>query len=56
MNIDTGITHLRQASEEARRELSDARRNLSVAQATYEKAWKAERAAMLAYVEAIEIA
>lgn len=47
---DNAITHLRQAGEETRRALSDARRNLSVAQAAYEKAWKAERAVFLAYV------
>ena len=54
MKIDTEITRLRQARDETQRALSDARRNLSAAQAAYAKARKAERAALLAYVEAME--
>lgn len=54
MKTDTKITRLRQARDETQRVLSDARRNLSAAQAAYAKARKAERAALLAYVEAME--
>ena len=56
MNTDTEITRLRQARDETQRALSDARRNLSAAQAAYAKARKAERAALLRYVEAMEAA
>ena len=51
---DTKITRLRQARDQTQRALSDARRNLSIAQAAYAKARKAERAALLRYVEAME--
>lgn len=51
---DTEIARLRQARDETLRALSDARRNLSAAQAAYAKARKAERAALTAYVEAME--
>lgn len=51
---DTTITRLRQTRDETQQALSDARRNLSAAQAAYAKARKAERAALLDYVEAME--
>ena len=51
---DTKITRLRQARDQTQRALSDARRSLSAAQAAYAKARKAERAALLRYVEAME--
>lgn len=51
---DAEITRLRQTRDETERALSDARRNLSSAQAAYAKARKAERAALMAYVEAME--
>ena len=54
MNTDAEITRLRQSRDETQRVLSDARRNLSIAQAAYAKARKAERAALLRYVEAME--
>ncbi len=54
MNTDAEITRLRQSRDETQRVLSDARRNLSAAQAAYAKARKAERAALLRYVEAME--
>lgn len=54
MGTDAEITRLRQARDETERVLSDARRNLSAAQAAYVKARKAERAALLRYVEAME--
>ena len=54
MQSGTEIIRLRQARDETQRALSDARRNLSAAQAAYAKARKAERAALLAYVEAME--
>ena len=54
MKTDAEITRLRQARDETQRALSDARRNLSAAQAAYAKARKAERAALLRYVEAME--
>ena len=54
MKTDAEITRLRQARDETQRVLSDARQNLSAAQAAYAKARKAERAALLAYVEAME--
>ena len=54
VKTDTEITRLRQARDETQRALSDARRNLSAAQTAYAKARKAERAALLQYVEAME--
>lgn len=54
INTDAEITRLRQSRDETQRVLSDARRNLSAAQAAYAKARKAERAALLRYVEAME--
>ena len=54
MKTDAEITRLRQARDETQRVLSDARQNLSAAQAAYAKAGKAERAALLRYVEAME--
>ncbi|MFZ3017131.1 MAG: hypothetical protein WA056_01590 [Gallionella sp.] len=51
---DAEITRLRQARYDTELALSDARRNLSAAQTAYAKARKAERAALLAYVEAME--
>lgn len=54
MRNDFEIAILRQARDETQQALSDARRNLSAAQAAYAKARKAERAALLAYVEAME--
>ena len=54
MKTDAECTRLRQARDETQRALSDAHRNLSAAQAAYAKARKAERAALLAYVEAME--
>jgi len=54
MRNDFEIAILRQARDETERALSDARRNLSAAQAAYAKARKAERAALLQYVEAME--
>ena len=54
MKTDAECTRLRQARDETQRVLSDARRNLSAAQAAYAKARKAERAALLRYVEAME--
>lgn len=54
MKNDDEIIRLRQARDETERALSDARRNLSSAQAAYAKARKAERAALLRYVEAME--
>ncbi len=56
VKTDTEITRLRQARDETQRALSDARRNLSAAQAAYAKARKEERAALLRYVEAMEAA
>ncbi len=56
MQNDFEIAILRQARDETQRALSDARRNLSAAQAAYAKARKAERAALLRYVEAMEAA
>lgn len=56
MQSGTEITRLRKARDETQRALSDARRNLSAAQAAYAKARKAERAALLRYVEAMEAA
>ena len=50
----TTIIRLRQARDDTQQALSDARRSLSAAQAAYAKARKAERAALLAYVEAME--
>ncbi len=54
MKTDAEIARMRQARDETQRALSDARRNLSTTQAAYAKARKAERAALLAYVEAME--
>lgn len=54
MKTDAEINCLRQARDDTQRALSDARRSLSVAQAAYAKARKAERAALLQYVEAME--
>lgn len=54
MQNDFEIAILRQARDETQRALSDARRNLSIAHAAYAKARKAERAALLRYVEAME--
>ncbi len=48
------ITRLRQARDDTQQALSDARQNLSAAQAAYAKARKVERAALLRYVEAME--
>lgn len=56
MKIDAEINRLRQARDDAQRVLSDARRSLSTAQTAYAKARKAERAALLRYVEAMEAA
>lgn len=47
MQSGTKIIRLRQARDDTQRALSDARRNLSAAQAAYAKARKAERAALL---------
>ncbi len=54
MQNDFEIAILRQARDETQQALSDARRSLSAAQAAYAKARKAERAALLRYVEAME--
>ena len=54
MQSGTEISRLRQARDDTQQALSDARRNLSAAQAAYAKARKAERAALLRYVEAME--
>jgi len=54
MLSDGEITRLRQARDATERALSEARRNLGAAQSAYSKARKAERAALLDYVEAME--
>jgi len=51
---DSEITWLRQARYTTETKLTEARRNLSAAQSAYAKARKEERAALLAYVEAME--
>lgn len=51
---DSEIIRLRQARYTTETKLTEARRNLSAAQSAYAKARKEERAALLAYVEAME--